>query len=107
MIELDERGNPEISAFGYPLPHFKFAIPTYGLPGDEKAPIATGNVSLAVGFSQAITPVIVVVAVATIIQQAFDIQGENHGQERSPRRLRGYRRLCVLCGRYFPFVNSV
>jgi hypothetical protein len=33
-----------------------------------------------VGFSHAITPIIVISGVATIIQQSFDIQGKTHGQ---------------------------
>jgi hypothetical protein len=56
-----------------------------GLAQSER--VATVNVFLTVGFSHAITPIIVISAVATIIQQSFDIQGKTHGQEST---VRGY-----------------
>ena len=51
---------------------------------DERVAV---NFFLTVGFSHAITPIIVISAVATIIQQSFDIQGKTHGQEST---VRGY-----------------
>jgi hypothetical protein len=44
--------------------------------GEER--VATVNVFLTVGFSHAITPITVISAVATIIQQSFDVQGQTH-----------------------------
>ena len=49
--------------------------------------VATVNVFVTVGFSHAITPIIVISGVATIIQPSFDIQGKTHGQESA---VRGY-----------------
>ena len=49
--------------------------------------VATVNVFLTVGFSHAITPIMVISAVATMIQQSFDIQGKTHGQGST---VRGY-----------------
>jgi len=50
---------------------------------DER--VATVNAFLTVGFSHAIAPIIVISAVATIIQQSFNIKGKTHGQESTVR----------------------
>ena len=64
--------------------------------------VATVNVFVTVGFSHAITPIIVISGVATIIQPSFDIQGKTHGQESA---VRGYHPATTCRGGKRPSVG--